>query len=110
LDVGIGYELANENGTANPIAAGLGVKYAADAFGVKFRAVGSFAGEDKNTKVLADVLPYFNLGDNLAVFVSVGLGVLMPDGGDTVIGWHFNPYIQVKNGARNSSLASEFGL
>jgi len=99
LDVGIGFQLANEDGTSNPISAGLGLKFASDAVGVKFRAAAAFGGEqyggDSPMKVLVDVMPYFGLADNLTAFVSVGLGMLMPDGGDTVIGWHFNPYLQV---------------
>jgi len=95
LDVGFSYQLANEDDTKNPIAAGLGVKYSADSFGVKLRVVGSFAGEDKATKVLADVLPFFVINDSLRAFVSVGLGMTMPDQGDNVMDWHFNPYLEV---------------
>jgi len=95
LDVGLGYQLKGDDKKTNPIAAGLGVKYGADAFGVKLRAVGSFAGDDKKTNVLADVLPYFILSDSLRAFVSVGLGMTMPDQGDSVMDWHFNPYVEV---------------
>ena len=95
LDVGIGFTLPNEDGTSNPIGIGVGVKYAMDTLGVKFRTVAKLAGEDKATRILADVMPYFVLGDNLTAFVSVGIGMLMPDGGDSQLGWHFNPYIQV---------------
>jgi hypothetical protein len=95
LDVGLGYQLTGEDEKANPIAAGLGLKYAADAFGVKFRVVGSFGGEESDkTKVLTDVMPYFGLGDNLTAFVSIGLGMKMGDD-ETTIGWHFNPFLQV---------------
>ena len=95
IDFGFSYQLANEDSTANPLGVGLGVKYAADAFGVKFRTVATLAGEDKATRLLADVQPYFGLGDNLTAFVSVGLGMTMPDSGDSIMGWHFNPYLQV---------------
>jgi hypothetical protein len=102
IDFGFGYKFASADGEfANPIAIGLGIKYAVDTFGVKFRTVAKLAGDDKCTRVLADVLPYFNLADNLTVFVGAGLGVLMPDGEDTTIGWHFNPYLQVGEGGAN---------
>jgi hypothetical protein len=73
----------------------LGVKYSGDGFGVKFRTTAALAGEDKNTNIMADVMPYFGLGDNLTAFVSLGLTMAMPDGGETVTGWHFNPFLQV---------------
>jgi opacity protein-like surface antigen len=105
LDFGVGYGMPLETvdpaddtktiSAAQPINVGLGVKYAADTLGVKARVQGSLAGEDKSTVILADILPYFMLSDNLTAFVSVGLGMTMPDGGDTVVGWHFNPYLQI---------------
>jgi len=100
IDFGLGYKMANAGGeSANPIGVGLGVKYATDAFGVKFRTVATLAGEAKTekagTRILADVLPYFPLGDNLTAFVSVGIGMKMPEEGDSQMGWHFNPYLQV---------------
>ena len=95
LDVGLGYELVGESKFKNPIAIGLGAKYATDSFGVKFRAVTSLAGDDKATKILTDVLPYFVLGDKLRAFVSFGLGMTMPEAGDSVMDWHFNPYVEV---------------
>ena len=96
LDVGLGYHMAKAGGdVAQPIGIGVGLKYATDAFGVKFRTTVALAGEDKSTKILADVLPYFPLSDNLTAFVSVGLGMVMPESGDSQMGWHFNPYLQV---------------
>jgi hypothetical protein len=100
LDVGLSYQLAHSSedggdGAAQPIGIGLGLKYTMDSFGVKFRTAANVAGDVKATKILAEVLPYFGLGDNLTAFVSAGLSMNMPDGQDTVIGWHFNPYLQV---------------
>jgi len=97
LDVGLGYQLTGEDENTNPISAGLGVKYAADAFGVKVRVVGSFGGDDKNTNVLADIMPFFNLSDTMRAFVSVGIGMTQPEEGDSTMGWHFNPFLQVGN-------------
>ncbi|GBU26744.1 hypothetical protein R84B8_00256 [Treponema sp. R8-4-B8] len=99
LDFGLGYNLPDDNDQSAPLAVGLALKVGfTDTVGLKVRLAGSFAGQgdNKDTNILADILPYFNLGDNLAVFVSVGLGLKLPDGGgDAVIGWHFNPYIQI---------------
>jgi len=95
IDFGLGYKFAAENGDANPIGVGLALKYATDAFGLKFRVVANLAGADKSTKILADILPYFPLGNNLTAFVSVGLGLNLPDGSDAVVGWHLNPYLQI---------------
>jgi len=106
LDFGVGYKFANHymadegdkkagDEKANPINIGLGLKFSADAFGVKFRAMAGMGGADKSTGILAEVLPYFNIADNLTAFVSAGLAIYAPDGDDAVTGWHFNPYIQV---------------
>ena len=91
IDFGFHYDMAEDA----PMGVGVGVKYATDAFGLKFRLIAKMAGGDKATKILADVLPNFSLGDNLTAFISVGIGMNMPDGEDSVLGWHFNPYLQV---------------
>ncbi|GBU26740.1 hypothetical protein R84B8_00252 [Treponema sp. R8-4-B8] len=99
LDFGLAYNLPDDNDESAPLAVGLALKVGfTDTVGLKVRLAGSFAGQgnNKDTNILADILPYFNLGDNLAVFVSIGLGLKLPDdGGDAVIGWHFNPYVQI---------------
>jgi len=115
LDVGLSYHLASKNdekpkwGTSDeslPIGVGVGLKYATDSFGVKFRTTAALAGSDKGacgdaTYINASVLPFFILGDNLAAFVNVGLGMQMGDiikaklGEDSIMGWYFNPYLRV---------------
>jgi hypothetical protein len=97
LDVGvsIGFNSYEGDDAKEPIGVGLGVKFATDAFGVKFRTVATLAGGDKATRILAELLPYFPLGDNLAAVVGVGLSMTMPEEGDSEMGWHFNPYIRV---------------
>ena len=98
IDFGFGYKMANHVGddsVANPLAVGLGVKYATDSFGVKFRTVATLAGDDKETNILADVLPFFTLSDTMRAFVSVGIAMSMPEEGDSLMGWHFNPYLEV---------------
>jgi hypothetical protein len=123
IDVGFSYTMAVENEVGAdkityqaPMAAGLGVKYDGGSFGVKFRAVGSFAGKatlestgSKDTlneplKVLADVMPYFVINDKVSAFISVGVGYsgeseVETGGGkakiESTLGWHVNPYITI---------------
>jgi len=81
---------------AQPIGLGLGVKYATDAFGVKFRLTAALGGEiDKGTYINTSILPYFAINDSLSAFVNMGLGMISPDEGDTFVGWYFNPYLRV---------------
>jgi len=120
LDVGFSYHLASKNddnakwGTDDkslPLGVGLGVKYATDSFGVKFRTTAVLAGDKERgtpgndaTFINVSVLPFFNLGDNLTAFVNVGLA-MMKDGDSkaveatfgesSITGWYFNPYLRV---------------
>jgi hypothetical protein len=81
-------------------------------FGVKFRAVASFGGNVANDGdkikdpfgVSFDLLPYFAISDNVCIFLSFGLNMMMPADnedltgvkkGDSVTGFHINPYLQV---------------
>jgi len=81
---------------AQPIGVGLGLKYATDAFGVKFRVTAALGGEiDKNTYINASILPFFKINDNMSAFVNVGLGVTSPEEGDAITGFYFNPYLRV---------------
>ena len=105
IDFGFSYKMdgkAAGESYKNPMGVGLGLKYATDSFGVKLRLAATLAGDDEITSILADLQPYFKLGDNLTAFVSVGIGMLSGDGvkaiaggEDSIMGWHFNPYIQV---------------
>jgi hypothetical protein len=100
IDFGVSYHLSGDAADgrtedALPIGIGVGVKYATESFGVKFRTTAALAGDDKATYINSTVLPYFNISDNMAAFVNVGLGMLMPDEGDTEMGWFFNPYLRV---------------
>jgi hypothetical protein len=93
VDVGFSYHMAEES---LPIGVGLGLKYATDSWGVKFRATAVLPSDDyKTMHINASVLPYFTLSDSLSAFVNAGLGLSMPDGQDTVVGWYFNPYLRV---------------
>ncbi|WP_461255020.1 hypothetical protein [Treponema sp. R80B11-R83G3] len=99
IDFGFSYKLAGKNeadeSVTFPIGVGLGVKYATDAFGIKFRAAATLGGDDKLTAILAELLPYIPLGDNIAAFLSVGLSMTVPEDGDTLLGWHLNPYVRI---------------
>jgi len=102
IDFGVGYHLSGDKDKGEfdgtyPIGIGLGVKYATETFGVKFRATVALAGSDeyKGTFLNTSVLPYYAISDNLSVFLNAGLGMEMPDGGDTVVGWYANPYLRV---------------
>jgi hypothetical protein len=95
LDVGVGLTIPGDD-EGQAIRAGAAVKYDInDAFGLKFRTVASFAGEDKNFGLTADVLPYYAINDSVTAFLSGGLALTAPDGGDSVVGFHVNPYVQI---------------
>jgi hypothetical protein len=100
IDFGLSYHLKGDatkgqSEETQPIGVGVGVKYATDSFGVKFRATAALAGEDETTYINTSVLPFFNVSDSIAAFVNVGLGMWMPKEGDSIMGWYFNPYLRV---------------
>jgi len=119
LDVGVGFPLplSDKVGLVDvnyqpPIGIGLGLKFSSDSFGIKFRAVANLGGKltakfgsvtetaDVPLALLADVMPFFPIGDNATLFISVGVGFL---DGETVdkkkekatVGFHFNPFLQI---------------
>jgi hypothetical protein len=57
--------------------------------------VGAFG--DNPFNLIFEVLPFFSISDSMTVFADIGINMGMPKGGDSVIGFHFNPYIQVGN-------------
>ena len=95
LDVGVGLTIPGDR-EGDPIFAGLGAKYdITDAFGLKARVLGGFGGDNKEVGVVFDVLPYFAINDSITAFLSGGVTVKSPDGGDAVVGFHVNPYVQI---------------
>ena len=104
IDIGFGYPLKLED-VQEPMSIGLGVDYGADAFGVKLRGLAQLGAneysqtwEEKTTGILVDILPYFNISDNLTFFFSAGLGMAMnSDWDENLMGWHVQPYIVVGN-------------
>jgi hypothetical protein len=131
IDFGIGFPLPVKNEDtpdvtvtrSNPLAVGLGVKFATDAFGIKARVVASFAGSTKVDvnngpdplndpfKLTFDILPFYNVSDTLRIFFSAGIGMtgaseenkdwvgmtqgFMGAKADAVTAWHINPYVEV---------------
>jgi len=78
-----------------PIGLGLGLKFATDSFGVKFRVTAALGGDDEATYVNASLLPYFAINDNISAFLNAGIGMVAPSDGDTYSGFYVNPYLRV---------------
>jgi hypothetical protein len=108
IDIGASFGLPYKNATDVDIAPGMGIgfglRYAAGDFGVKLRAgatLGSKQGDAKGDTVIGFVvLPYYNLGA-LTAFLNAGLGMTVPDSGDSITDWFVNPYIRVPVGGFN---------
>jgi hypothetical protein len=95
LDFGVGYHLGDAMWINHPLFIGLGVKYSAGAFGIKFRTVAGIPFEDdKPFGILVDLVPSFAINDNIAIFLNAGIGMNISDG-DATVGWYVNPYIRV---------------
>jgi len=114
IDVGFSYHLTGDDKLGQekkgfPIGVGVGLKYTADSFGVKFRTTAALAGDKEGPGgdlmyINSTVLPYFTISDNLTAFVNIGLGMLMGNsdavksltgGNSSNMGWFFNPYLRV---------------
>jgi len=102
LDVGLSYIMPGDF-EGFPIFAGLGAKYDVnDAFGLKVRTVAAFGGDEDwgmdGFRLLFDVLPYYQINDNMKFCASVGIGMFSHDAlEDNIFGWHVNPYIEIGN-------------
>jgi len=97
LDIGLSLILDGDTVKKQPLGVGLGAKVdISETFGLKARlaALVPTDSDDKTTRILFDVLPFFALSDSMTVFVSVGLGLVDFDG-EACVGFHFNPYLQV---------------
>jgi len=92
LDVGFAYGF-DEDGNYS-IGAGVGLKFATDIFGIKFRAVTTV--DIDYFRLLTELNPYFTFGDKLAVFIGLGLSMSQDIWSlDTTIDFHVNPYIRI---------------
>jgi hypothetical protein len=91
LDLGVGYQFDNDNGSKNPFAIALGAKYVADAFGIKLRAALLLPAEDsQKLEVLAEILPFYAISDSVKGFLAAGIGMQ-----DDKLGFHVNPYFEI---------------
>jgi hypothetical protein len=106
LDVGFALAFADPDkpsgdDSALPIAAGIGLKAGiSDLFGIKLRTWAAFGGKDAAGDatpfiLTADLNPYLTLSDSLRVFFTLGMAMSAPSEGDSTIGFHINPYIEV---------------
>jgi len=91
LDVGVSYGFDDDSNYT--IGAGLGLKFATDAFGIKFRVVTTITADDFN--LLGEILPFFPFSDKLAVFIGIGAAMIQKGSNDAAIDFHVNPYIRV---------------
>jgi hypothetical protein len=102
LAFSVGFSLPTASGDQmDPIAAGVAAKYAiSDAFGIKARAMGKFGGKEGGSSiggvgVIFDVLPYYAISDSMTFAADIGINMLAPKYGDSLLSFHINPYIQV---------------
>jgi hypothetical protein len=113
LDFGVGFPLpqsADGYKHQDPIAIGLAAKFDVnDSFGLKARLLAQLAGSTKygeadpvkDPLVLGlDLLPYIGINDSMKAFIGLGLVMISfpevnGDKFDSVIGFHFNPYLQI---------------
>jgi hypothetical protein len=119
LDFGLGLKLPEKTEeimgftvTRNhPIDIGLAVKTdITDSFGLKARILAELGGNMtpsegdaiKDPFILGlDLLPYIGISDSMKIYIGLGLTMLAADKNgadeapDPVIGFHFNPYLQV---------------
>jgi len=113
LDVGLSYHITGDNEVKQPFGVGVGLKYAAGAFGINFKATVAIPlesdgmGDEANTYVNVAVLPSYAINDNLTVFFQAGLGMILPskdlkdyssDVKGAYVGWFINPYLRVGAG------------
>jgi len=88
VDIGVAYE-------GEVLKIGLGFRYAGGDFGFKLRA-GTILTENAPT-IAFGILPSYNLGA-LTAYLQAGLGMRLPDVGDTEVDWFVNPYISANAG------------
>jgi len=84
---------------SSPMRFGVGFSYGSGDFGLKAKAQAEFGGEEGSPMSIAfDVLPYYNLSA-VTVYLNAGVLAVLPDEGDTVIGFHINPYLSKSAGS-----------
>jgi len=92
LDVGVSYGF-DENGDYS-IGAGVGLKFATDVFGIRFRGVTTIDVDE--FKLLTELNPYFTFSDKFAVFINLGLCMTLDNwSSDSVLDFSVNPYLRI---------------
>jgi len=75
------------------MGAGVGLKFATDVFGIKFRAITKFTNLDY-FGLLTEINPYFTFSDKFAVFINAGISMsIMPS--ETLLDFYANPYVRI---------------
>jgi len=92
LDVGFSYGF-DEDGNYL-IGYGVGLKFATDTFGIRFR-VASTIDWNEWFKLLAELNPYFQFNDKLAVFLNMGLVMEQQGSSSAKIDFYVNPYLRI---------------
>jgi hypothetical protein len=104
VDIGLGFQPKLISEVTPPMQIGLGVAYTAEEFGVKLRVGAKIAGKDAADnadpmEIGFHVLPYYKL-EAFTFYLNAGVGMVVPEEGDSIMGWYFNPYIRKSvNGA-----------
>jgi len=62
--------------------------------------MGQFADEAKNMHILADILPYYNISDNLSAYLNAGISFAKKSDAldEAKTNFFVNPYVAVKSG------------
>jgi len=92
LDVGVSYGFDEDLNYS--IGAGIGLKFATDTFGIRFRAVTTI--DIDYFRILTELNPYFAFGDKLAVFLNLGLCMTLDNWSSaSELDFSVNPYLRI---------------
>jgi len=94
LDVGLSMRNLFATTGLSYIYFGADLKYAAGAFGIKFRTMEGIPVKGGPFYVNTGVLPYFAINDNMTVFFNAEMGMSIWHGLGN-LGWLVNPYLRV---------------
>ena len=101
IELGLHFPIAPKDGFKSPFDIGLGFGYGnpwGDTFWLNARIGVAIPMEDgDSTRFGVDINPSYDLGI-FRVYVPVGVALILPDGGDALLAWSFNPYIRKQLG------------
>ena len=110
IDIGVRYDLpwqnaANQdNGGQLAVGFGFNMPQVVENLSFKLRAGATLSGKtngaDNATTISLGILPMYNFG-SFRFYFHAGLGMSMPNQGDTSMDWFVNPYIQIPAGGFN---------